>query len=115
MKRAALLAALSLPMLSAGAVDGDARLDIILKIEATVRLPAAAGPVGTYDRTYQFPRIGRVHATYVLSRTPGSPHIHIRPANAVVATPEDGGCGVVQFDYDVTSQRFSDMACNGLA
>ena len=85
----------------------------IRTLEASVVLPPGASPLSKYNRHYAVVVQGSIR--HILG-------VYIGDGGKLyVTTPEklprvlDGGCGVVNVEYDVTTNRFLSVTCNGEA
>lgn len=90
---------------------------IMDRIERDVRLPEGAGALGSYARFYAWHE-GKDGTRTVLGyyenltgAAPGRRWVTERDFPLIA----DGGCGVVRFSYDVATQRFEQIGCNGYA
>tara|TARA_B110001454_G_scaffold211806_1_gene227890 strand:- start:313 stop:618 length:306 start_codon:yes stop_codon:yes gene_type:complete len=85
---------------------------LIRNIEARVELPQRASPVSRYRRHYAFkkddPNI--VEAVYERGGRPSSFWLKWDEMPIIL----DGGCSVVTFIYDLRTQSFKNVACNGV-
>ncbi len=87
---------------------------VIEEIEHTVSLPAEAKPIVQYSRYYA----GAVrHGVRVVVGTwiTGLDVSRIVPSGADLPVIYDGGCGIVNIEYDVKGHRFIKVYCNGVA
>ena len=85
----------------------------IRTLEAAVVLPPGASPLSTYNRHYA--AVGRGNSRHILG-------VYFDNGGKIfITTPEglprvlDGGCGVVNVEFDVTANRFLAVTCNGEA
>lgn len=85
----------------------------IRALEAAVVLPPGASPLSTYNRRYAV--VVQDSSRHILG-------VHFDNGGKIVfTTPErlprvlDGGCGVVNVEYDVTAKRFLAVTCDGEA
>ena len=78
-------------------------------IEATIELPPGANELDRYTRTYMFGE-RKVLAIYTSYGQPGRVWVS-RPADFPIVF--DGGCSVVNVVYDLKTQLFTQVACNG--
>jgi hypothetical protein len=87
---------------------------VIKEIEHSVSLPAEAKPIVQYSRYYA----GAVrHGIRVVVGTwiTGLDVSRIVPSEADLPVILDGGCGIVNIEYDVKRHRFVKVFCNGVA
>lgn len=85
----------------------------IRTLEAAVVLPPGASPLSTYNRHYAaVVQGGSRHILGVYFDNGGK--IFITTAERLPRVL-DGGCGVVNVEYDVTANRFLAVTCNGEA
>lgn len=92
------------------------------KIEGTVRLPDGARPLQEYARYYTFGEDGRVEAIYTTVVEPDYDTLNL-PAGKRrwVSDPRhmpgisDGGCDIVEIDFNATNGKFEHVECNGRA
>jgi hypothetical protein len=87
---------------------------VIEEIEHTVSLPAEAKPIVQYSRYYA----GSVrHGIRVVVGTwiTGLDVSRIAPSEADLPVIYDGGCGIVNIEYDVKRHCFIRIYCNGVA
>lgn len=102
--------------LLAGSTDAN---ELIARIERQIVLPAGAGPLESYTRTYgrldpdRGPRRdGMIYG--VLERIGDGPRV-ARWSEQPVSVPADGGCAVVTLTYNLARDRIERIACNGEA
>ena len=93
--------------------------ELIGRIERQIVLPAGAGPLESYTRTYGRldpdrgpPRDGMIYG--VLERIGDGPRV-ARWSEEPMAVPADGGCAVVTLTYNLARGRIERIACNGEA
>jgi hypothetical protein len=87
---------------------------VIEEIEHTVSLPAGAKPIVQYSRYYA----GAMrHGVRVVVGTwiTGLDVSRIVPSEADLPVIYDGGCDIVNIEYDVKRHRFIKIYCNGVA
>jgi hypothetical protein len=85
---------------------------VMASIEASIRLPAGAGDLESYERVYAWAQSGRkVSAVYFTGGVPGRRWVEASQLPLIM----DGGCGVITLTYDVASSRVEGIGCNGLA
>jgi hypothetical protein len=89
---------------------------VLTQLESSIRLPPEAHPLPAYARYYA----GTAEAGRRLVR--GVLMLPIdRPASIYVVAPGalpetyDGGCGVIELEYDVASEVIVALACHGNA
>jgi hypothetical protein len=85
----------------------------IQALEREISMPAGARPVSAYDRYYAAAiQDGRrvIHGIYF-----GNGGKTTIEASGNLPVVMDGGCGVVNVDYDVESHKFIRVFCNGVA
>jgi hypothetical protein len=82
------------------------------KIETAGRLPAGAGPIGSYFRQYAWADIQKtkVTAVYQRSGTPGRRWVDFDDLPLV----DDGGCAVIELVYDVKRGGLDEIYCHGV-
>lgn len=83
------------------------------EIESRVVLPKRALPLADYQRFYALGEPGKVRGVYRASSTNAGERHWYDDAKQL---PEimDGGCGVLELDYDLTTKRV-DVWCHGSA
>ena len=127
---AATLAAFVLAAPAAHAKSGDWLPDktMIARMEAVLKMPKGAIPLGAFDRFYTGVMVGKdgvpghvptghrvIWAEYVLPNMHSMlPGLHIVPWDGMPSI-DDGGCSVVNAYYDVETARVAYIACNGYA
>jgi hypothetical protein len=89
--------------------------DDIKELEGKVQMPKGAAPLNTFTREYAG-RIERGHRVIVglYSGSGGKIVIDKSPAE-LNDTTFDGGCGIVNVEYDLTIHRVVDIRCHGEA
>jgi hypothetical protein len=89
--------------------------DDIKELEGKVQMPRGAAPLNTFTREYAG-RIERGHRLIVglYSGSGGKIVIDKSPAE-LNDTTLDGGCGIVNVEYDLTIHRVVDIRCHGEA
>jgi hypothetical protein len=87
----------------------------IKELEGKVQMPKGAAPLNTFTREYAG-RIERGHRLIVglYSGSGGKIVIDKSPAE-LNDTTLDGGCGIVNVEYDLTIHRVVDIRCHGEA
>jgi hypothetical protein len=87
----------------------------IKELEGKVQMPKGAAPLNTFTREYAG-RIERGHRLIVglYSGSGGKIVIDKSPAD-LNDTTLDGGCGIVNVEYDLTIHRVVDIRCHGEA
>lgn len=82
------------------------------QLERRIILPEGSHPLASYERYYTgLVRGGRrIIRGYLYQGD--KPGIYLRPSEILIA---DGGCSVVEVEYDVGSQRTETAYCNGVA
>jgi hypothetical protein len=87
----------------------------IKELEGKVQMPKGAAPLNTFTREYAG-RIERGHRLIVglYSGSGGKIVIDKSPAE-LDDTTLDGGCGIVNVEYDLTIHRVVDIRCHGEA
>ena len=87
---------------------------IIEEIEHTVNLPAEAKPIVQYSRYYAG-AVRRGTRVVVGTWITGLDVSRIVSSEADLPVIYDGGCGIVNIEYDVKRHRFVKVYCNGVA
>jgi hypothetical protein len=87
----------------------------IKELEGKVKIPNGAAPLNTFTREYAG-RFEHGHRLIVglYSGVGGRIVIHKSPKK-LNETTLDGGCGIVNVEYDLTSHRVVDIRCHGEA
>jgi hypothetical protein len=87
----------------------------IKELEGKVQMPKGAAPLSTFTREYAG-RIDHGHRVIVglYSGSGGRIVIDKSPADLNDSTL-DGGCGIVNIEYDITIHRVVDIRCHGEA
>lgn len=111
MRRLALLVSIVFSVGCAHARSPEEQL--MRNIEARVHLPERASPVNRYRRHYALakddPNV--VEAVYERGGRPTSLWLRWDEMPIIL----DGGCSVVTFTYDLRTQHFKNVACNGVS
>ena len=90
-------------------------LDMIGKIESNIAMPKGARSLDAYARYYtMYAEKGSqiLHGVFVLESKQSGVHIVERSKMPGVF---DGGCLVVNFKYDLATDRVIEVFCNGVA
>ncbi|WP_242154433.1 hypothetical protein [Sphingomonas sp. BAUL-RG-20F-R05-02] len=92
------------------------RTALASEIERTVVMPVGAHPIGAYTKDYALTGVGTVVGRYDLppTRRPAAPGRWFDdPAD--IPKIFDGGCSVVNVEYDLTARKVLSVSCNGFA
>lgn len=97
--------------------QSDALLD---KIEQQVTIPPYQSgdftlALGEYDRYYAYDNWGNVLGIYIASGSETRPGSRKWVPLAELPIILDGGCGIVNIEFDLLSQKVVSTYCNGLA
>ena len=87
---------------------------VIEEIEHAVSLPAEAKPIVQYSRYYAGAVRHGIRVVVGIWIT-GLDVSRIVPSAADLPVIYDGGCGIVNIEYDVKRHRFVKVYCNGVA
>ncbi len=92
------------------------------QIERTVRLPEGTKPLAEYARYYTFGKSGRIQAIYTTVLEPDYDTLNLSAGKRRwVSDPghmpgiSDGGCDVVEIDFNAAKGTIEHVACNGRA
>jgi hypothetical protein len=87
----------------------------IKELEGKVQMPKGAAPLNTFTREYAG-RIEHGHRLIVGLYSGSGGRIIIDKSPAELSdTTLDGGCGIVNVEYDLTIHRIVDIRCHGEA
>jgi hypothetical protein len=85
---------------------------IISDLERKIRLPSESGPLQSYDR-YYFMHAPRITGVYVRSKSGTGSARQVKEAE--LPSIQDGGCDVINLEFDIEQEEFIKLFCNGVA
>lgn len=82
------------------------------RIEARIVMPSGAEPISNYTRYYGW--ADQAHRTIQAVYELGGERTSIWLPSERMMAIEDGGCSIVTFTYDVTTDEVEGLVCNGV-
>ena len=105
------------------ASDSPPDVEVLRKIEASLKMPSGTKPLVSYDRYYAYAvRRGRkvlvgvfLHSLALPGIAETTPGLHILEKESDLPVVHDGGCSVVTVVLDPHTSQEADISCNGTA